>query len=370
MLNEEAKVLYLIETGGPGGAERMLLNLACGLKGSYRPVVGLGRPGWLQSQFVASGVPCEIVRSHGWGDLGIVADTVKIIRKHCISLIHAHEFYMNVIGAAAALLTGVPLVCTVHGKNYYPDHPRRISLYKMVAWRAGAMVAVSRDLQYFFCQLTGLMPSQVRVIYNGVPLGSHDHAISDRSILQSIGIPIDSLLIGAIGNLYPVKGHIYLVRAMPEILQRHPGAHVVLLGRGGELEHLREESKALGVEKHIHLLGYREDTAKWLEVMDVYVQPSLNEGLPLALLEAMNAGVPVVVTAVGGMPEVVVAGQTGLTVAPNSSDELAHAIVKVLGDRNLAVKVGLAGEQQVRANFSLESMIAGYRNVYSELLAR
>ena len=162
------RVLQLIETGGPGGAERMLLDLSRHLGTWYDVEVGLLKSGWLETQVVALGLPCAAIRGHGAGDLGVVAGLIEVVRTRRISLMHAHEFYMAAVGAAVSRLTGIPLVVTVHGKGYYPDKRRRRLLYRLIAAQAARMVAVCRDLAEFFCRTTGTPGPRVEVVYNGM----------------------------------------------------------------------------------------------------------------------------------------------------------------------------------------------------------
>src|SRR5262249_46850678 len=149
----------------------------------------------------------------------------------------------------------------------------------------------------------------------------------DRRLRESAGIPPDASLVGTVGNLYPVKGHTYLIRAAKIILKSRPNTHVIILGRGNLKDTLHQEAESLGIKDRIHLLGYRDDVSSWLRQFDVFTLPSLSEGLPMSLLEAMAAGVPVVVTGVGGMPEVVSDGLTGFVVPAEDPDALAAKLL-------------------------------------------
>jgi glycosyltransferase involved in cell wall biosynthesis len=362
------RVLQLIETGGPGGAERMLLDLSRHLGTGYDVEVGLLKSGWLESQVLALGLACPAIRPHGAGDLGIVAGLLKVVSARRISLMHAHEFYMAAVGAAVARLTGIPLVVTVHGKGYYPDKRRRRFLYRLIAAQASRMVTVSRDLAEFFCRRTGTPASHVEVVYNGIDVESLAGVPRDRGCLGEIGIPPDAPVVGAVGNLYPVKGHAHLLRAMPTVLAGRPAAHLVVLGRGALHDALRAEAEALGIGDRMHLLGHREDVPRWLAAIDVFVLPSLSEGLPLSVLEAMAAGRPAVVTAVGGVPEVVQDGITGFVVPPASPEALASRILALLRDTALSAAMGAAAQARIRERFSVERMTGDYRAMYRTVL--
>ena len=363
-------VLYLLETGGPGGAERVLLDLAQHVGPGWQAVVGVMKSGWLRAHAASAGIPCVMVHGNGLGDVGVCGRVIEAMATHEIAVIHAHEFYMGMIGAAVSLATGVPLVVTVHGKQYYPDRRRRRAACRMVAAQATALVTVSEDLRRFFCRTTGTPLDRVRVIYNGIDPQRSGAPRRNQELLDSVGIPRSAQIVGTVGNLYPVKGHLDLVRAARAIVERRPAAHVVFLGRGGLHDALLAEAEALGIRDRVHLLGYRDDVREWLPLMDVFTMPSLSEGLPLSLLEAQGAGVPAVVTDVGGMPEVVRHGETGFVVPPGDGAALTDRISFLLGDSSCAARMGAAARALVADRFGRDRMMAEYRDVYDHATRR
>jgi glycosyltransferase involved in cell wall biosynthesis len=364
------RVLYLLETGGPGGAERMLLDLAQHVGPRWQAVVGVLRPGWLQANAMSAGIPCATLHGKGLGDLGVFERLLEAVETHDISVLHAHEFYMGMIGAAVSLATGIPLVVTIHGKQYYPDRRRRRTMCRMVAARAAALVTVSQDLRRFFCHTTGTPSDRVRVIYNGIDLQPFESGREKAELLASTGIPTSAQILGTVGNLYPVKGHRDLIRAMRPIVERRPATHLVILGRGALHDSLLVEAETLGIRDRVHLLGYREDVHDWLAAMNVFAMPSVSEGLPLSLLEAMATGVPSVVTDVGGMPEVVADGETGFVIRQGNVAELADRISFLLEDPSRAVGMGAAGRGLVARRFALDRMVAEYSEVYDQAVDR
>jgi len=348
----------------------MLLDLAENVGPGWQAVVGVMKAGWLRSKATSAGLRCVMVGSDGLGDLGVLQHLVKVIEAHEISVIHAHEFYMSMIGTLVSRATGIPLVVTLHGKSYYPDKLRRRAACRMMAAGAAAVVTVSEELSRFFCQVTGTAIGRVRVIYNGIDLrGGSAAPRRNIPLLESAAIPQDAKIVGAVGNLYPVKGHLDLIRATRTILTHVPTTHVVILGRGALHETLISEAEALGIRDRIHLLGYRDDVKDWLGAMDVFTMPSLSEGLPLSLLEAMAAGVPPVVTKVGGMPEVVRDGENGFIVPPGNVAALASRISFLLENAQLAAKMGVAARNGILIQFTVDRMAAEYRTLYGQAVA-
>lgn len=369
-MNDAIRILHLIETGGPGGAERMLLGMTRHLDVSFHSLVGLVKPGWLETQVQARGLDHIRIQGGAWSDIGRMLHLARVIRASAIQVIHAHEFYMNVLGAAVSRLTGVPLISTIHGKNYYPEKRRRQVLYRWVASRAASVVTVSEDLKSFFCRTTGVAASGVSVIPNGIDTEVWSPIVPDATLRADCGIPADAMVAGAIGNLYPVKRHIDLVRALPLMKIACPNIHVVILGRGDQKAVLEREADSLGVADRLHLVGFQENARPWLNMMDCYVMPSENEGMPLSLLEAMSAQLPVIVTAVGGMPEVVTHEESGWLVPAHHPEALAKTIVYVLTNRLEAQAVAVRGRARIETRFSADAMAKAYGTLYRRGLER
>lgn len=361
-------VLHLSTSSGPGGAERMISTLAAALnQGQVRVIVGLFRSGWLQAECERFGVRTIVIPIAGVLGLQWFLGYWDLIRKERVALIHAHEFSAIVCGWILAKMAGVPLVATVHGKNYFWEKWRRRVAYRIVS-RYGSLVAVSADLKRFICEKVGVVEERVQVIYNGVPpaqLVTEESAQTCKAELAIVGrYPV----LGVVGSLYPVKGHRFLISAMPEIIRRWPGAVLLVIGRGELEASLKAQAEQLGIGANIRFLGMRQDVPRLLSVLDAFVLPSLSEGLSLALLEAMASGKPVVATAVGGNPELVDEGQTGFLVASENAGSLATKLIELLQDSLMMQRFSAQGAKRVHQLFSLEQMVIQYRGLYETLL--
>ena len=172
---------------------------------------------------------------------------------------------------------------------------------------------------------------RIKVIYNGQDVSPPIGLEEKRCLRAGLGLEEDEQVVGVVGSLYPVKGHEYLLAAIPQVLRFHPHTTFLIVGRG-DLRVAEEEAKQRGLEKHVRFLGFREDVSALLSLMGIFVLPSLSEGLSIALLEAMASGKPVIATDVGGNPEVVVDDETGFLVPPRDADALAAKLLLLLAD--------------------------------------
>lgn len=362
-------VLHLIETGGPGGAEKTLVAVAEGLAQTYRGVVYALKEGWTSQQMRARGFPVIVPSARRTFDLEWIMHLARTARSHQVDLVHAHEFTMNTVGTLVATWGGFPIVTTVHGKNYYWQRARRRLAYRWVS-RRSHMVAVSEDVRRFLIEQVGVAAHRVTRIYNGIDVDAFEPRDPRREVARrALGIDPEAPVVACVGNLYPVKGHIHLVRAVALLRSRIPQIQLLVAGRGDLLEPLSNECGALGVDAHVRFLGFQEDVRHLLAAADVFTLPSLSEGLPLSALEAMAMERPVVATRVGGIPEVVEDGVSGFLVPPEDPDSLAGALADLLQDADRRRAMGRAGRARVEGEFSVARMLAGYRELYEAAMA-
>jgi glycosyltransferase involved in cell wall biosynthesis len=365
------RIVLALESSGPGGAENLVLRLAEALRAEGdEPIIASMRPGWMTERAEAGRFPVWIEPQKRGIDLGWVARFASRLRRERIDVLHTHEFAMNIFGGVAALLSRTPALSTIHGRHWVTERPARTRAYRVLRLLGIPVVAVSEDLAGFLAEGLGLRGDQLRVIRNGIPLPEYAAAPERTEQRQQarcvIGLPETLQLLVAVGNLYPVKDHATLLRALPEL----PEVRVAIAGRGQEEEPLRQLARELGVEDRVHLLGLRDDVDTLLQAADIFVHPSRSEGLPLALLEAMAHGLPVVATHVGGIPEVARDGETAYLVAPGDPSALAAAIRRLTQSSTAAASLADAGRARIEADFSIEAMASRYRALYLEKGAR
>lgn len=329
----------------------------------FRSLVGLFRSGWLKDQCERRCVFTLVLPDQGFLHWKWMVECLRVVKRERVDVIQAHEFDAIVHGWVVAKLAGIPLVATIHGKNYFWEKARRRWAYRWIS-RSATFVAVSDDLKRFVVEKTGIAETRIRIIHNGIALPPVPHQSEIEVCRAEVGLMVGAPVIGSVGSLYPVKGHRYLIEAMPLVLAQHPAAQLILVGRGDQEAVLKERVTQLGLESHVRFLGLRPDVPKLLALMDVFVLPSLSEGLSIALLEAMLAEKAVVATKVGGNAEVIQPGRTGWLVPAQDVDALAAALCEALSDRSRLERFGAAGSARARSEFGLERMTGQYEALY------
>ncbi|MCC7416181.1 MAG: glycosyltransferase [Acidobacteria bacterium] len=363
------RIAHLIETSGPGGAERIVAEIATALQAAGAENVVFmpdGHEPWLADQLRGTGVAVQTFRIDRPLSPGSLRRLLIAFRKHRIAVAHSHEFSMAVYGGWAAKLAGIPHVVTMHGGRYYALRWRRRLAMRVAVSISGRTVAVSGALGRAMRQDLLLRKTSVRVIPNGVR-NPPPQAVTLR---RELGLhPSDTLLV-AVGNLYPVKGHRHLIDAAAALVGRHPGLHAAVAGRGPLEADLRAHADRCGIGPRIHLLGLRSDVAAVLAAADIVVHPSLDEGLPLAVLEAMVAGRPIVATGVGEIPVVLAHGDAGVLVPPADSPALAEALDGLLREADRRRALGARAAERARREYGLGLMVRRYASIYRALLRR
>jgi glycosyltransferase involved in cell wall biosynthesis len=361
-----ARIAQLIEVDEPGGAERMVADLATELaRGGSPEVVFLPRngEGWLAKQIDSSDVTLEYFQLDRPFSPRFARELADTFISQKITLAHSHEFGMAVYGAWAARRAGIPHVITMHGSRYYAGRIRRRLAMRLAIASSGAVVAVSHALAEHLSRDLVMSRDRVSFIANGV----RRWPISSSTLRSELGLPAGSRLLLSVGSLFPVKGHRYLIDAVATLSGRHANVHVALAGTGHMAQALSEQARELGVAGRVHMLGLRSDVPNLLAGADVFVLPSLSEGLPLALLEAMFAGRPIVATDVGEVHSVL-GTDAGLLVPPGDGQALAAAISQFLLDPAAARDCGRRAASRAEGEYSLDRMVERYASIYSRLL--
>lgn len=364
-------ILHTIETAGPGGAETVVLELASSLDpNKFRSIVVLNNEDWLDKRLRERGVETYILKSgRGW-QMSAPRALARIVREQKVDLIHSHLPDQNFYSCIATRLTGCPSIVTYHGP---------VELKSAENWKDRLKLSVVRNTAtkiVVVCDFVGEMLKRLRMpsgkiarIYNGTRTERMD-AVPNGSLRRELGIGENVRLIGTVANVRESKGYEYFVRAASAISRSHKDVMFIAVGdKENELaQPILELAKTLRVDDRIHFLGFREDVPAILKDLDIFVLASTSEGFPLAVLEAMAAAKPIVVTDCGGPPELVTAGITGIIVPIRDTDALQSGIAELLTHSDRARSLGAAGKLKVQAQFSLSSMVQSYERLYQEVL--
>jgi glycosyltransferase involved in cell wall biosynthesis len=354
------KILQYITPARLGGAEMHVLALSAELVRRGHQVTVLcprGRP--LVPELARAGLPYLAPRTMGKVDPVTLLRVAGWLRRGRYQVLHTHLSTASLLGSLAGRLAGVPVVATVHGFNAafsFRGCPR--------------LVAVSQAVREHLLR-QGIPPPRVRVICNGISLPVPADPAAVATVREQIGVPPGGLLAGSLGRLRPEKGHRYLVEAMARLGERVdlPPLSLLLVGEGTEAGALQAQVERLGLAGRVHFAGFQRDIAPYLAAMDIFVLPSLREGLSISALEAMALRRPVVASRVGGTPEVVEEGKSGMLVPPADPESLAKAIAELIADPARAAAMGQAGRARVEANFTLEHMVSQLEHLYREAAA-
>ena len=308
---------------------------------------------WIAEQLAAD--PLQVMfsdlRRFPPGELRRVAAE---IRRRRIEVVHTHMSRASFFGVLLRWFAGVPSVATAHARHFQPH------------WIFNDLViAVSEATRRYHRRVNLVRSDRIVTLHNFVPDNPAGQAApgSRQQIRDALGVPDEALLLGIVGSLLPLKGQHYLIRALPDVTAAMGDVRLAIVGGGRRSNYarrLREEAQRLGVEQRILWTGQRNDVPQFMSALDVCVVASLKENLPQVILEAMAAGVAVVATKVGGIPECVVPGETGLLVPPRDSDALADALIGLLGDSARRRALGAAGRRRVRDHFSADKYLSAF----------
>jgi len=301
---------------------------------------------------------------------GIIYDLFKLMKDKKIRILRTHKYRSNFYGRPAAWLAGVPVIISSE-HNIYIDkefrYGRRI-VNHLLSRITDKMIAVSDAIGNDIVKYDWIEPSKVQVIRNGVDTEKFSGVKETDLLRKELLLNRGEIVLGFTGRLVVNKGLKYLIDAAVLLKEQMVNFKILIIGKGSLFDELKEMAKSKDVLDKIVFAGERRDIPALLSCFDVYVLPSIKEGLPNALLEAMAAGKPIVATTVGGIPEIIEHGINGLLVPPGDAGSLAKAIKKLIDDSRQAGKLGLAARQSVLNNHSIKATARTWQTLYLSLL--
>lgn len=312
-------------------------------------------------------------------DMQALAALYRLIRREEFDIVHTHMSKAALLGGLAGRLAGAPVVVnTAHnlGSIALPKAWLR-ALFRvydklLLSITTDTVVTVTDHVRAEVVARRIVGPSRVRAIPNGLrarpPVGEGEAGAARNALLADIGAGPQTLVLGSVARLVWFKGLDALIAALPSVVRACPQVRLVLVGDGPMRAELAQQATALGVHDRVSFLGERQDVERLLPAFDVFTLPSVSEGMPMTILEAMHACRPVVATSVGGVPEVVADGVTGLLVAPRDPAALAAALIRLLGDATLRRAMGRSGRERVEAQFTAAAMVSATDQLFRGLL--
>jgi glycosyltransferase involved in cell wall biosynthesis len=363
----------MIESDGPGGAEMMVFRLSEELRRRGHTVLPVGPrkgTGWMGDMFRMAGFSQETFWLARPMDPACVGRLMQLFRRHSVDLVHSHEFTMGVYGSTAARLLAIPHVLTMHGGLTVTKALRRRIALRWAIRQSGHAVAVSNATREEFAHDLGLRKTAFTVVHNGVPAKTGN---AER-VRREFGFTGSDTVILAVGNLERNKNHRMLLEALVRLQQDGlavPWRLIIAAGRGGdEHQYLLEYVRDQRLDDRVHIVTGRNDIADLQALADIFVMPSLWEGLPMALLEAMVAGKAIVASATAGIPEAIVNGREGILVPPGDLDALAAGLRTLLTDPVRRRELAAAALARAHREFTVQVMADRYLAMYERLLGR
>jgi glycosyltransferase involved in cell wall biosynthesis len=390
MRNGQLKVMHLISNLDIGGAQEVVRTLAAYLaEAGCEPVVCTFKDGPLRQEIEQLGIPVEVVPARRYSVVAFpkfVKDMLRLrrilldlVQKHHVHVVQTH--LLRVLDFLVLTLrdkTNTPLIFwTAHNTNEeLQEHqlprfkwllkPKRLGyrlLYRLTARSVNGFIAVADGVKTELLKTIGPIEDKITVICNGVDVKRYQRAVDRVAIRRKLGLPEQAHLIAVVGTLKRQKGHSYLIEAASSLVSEYLELHILFIGDGDLSEELQAQTRAAGLDQHIHFLGSRYDVPDLLAASDYFVLPSLWEGLPMALIEAMASGLPIVATDVSGTRQVLTHGETGFVVPPGDAQRLKEAIHYLLSDPPQARALGAAAQRRIE-DFSAQKQAQEHIALY------
>lgn len=372
------KLLHVIPRLPVGGAERLLASVLPLLpKERFESIVCcIQDKGAIAEQIEASGyeVVClDRMREHGF-DRQAVSALTRLIHDRGIDLVHTHLYHANLYGRLAALAAKVPAVATVHNSYVRTKLHRRL-LNAYLGYRTERVIAVSEQVANDVLKYDFLPPRKVTLLPNGIDLRPYAHVRDNRSATRAkLGFSSQDLLIVVVGRLEEQKGHRFLLQAFAQMQAAGKAAntHILLAGDGRLRDSLKAQAFSSGIADFVHFLGMRQDIPDILGACDIFAMPSLWEGMSLALLEGMAAGLPILATDVGAARQVLCDGDglTGVLVEPGDVSAIEEGLSRLLASEALRGDFATRGARTAAERYSVQGLADRLSALYLEILEK
>jgi len=366
------KVLNIIDTGGPGGAETVYLNTSTGLDpAKFRSTCVVSRDGWLADSLRTRGVIPLIIPSSGSLNVTFLRQIMHVARSEGANVIVGHLYGSAVYCSLAGKLLGLPVVSVLHGQSDISSGGRFAGLKRLLV-RIGTkrLIFVSERLKQDLRSALNISDQQCVVIPNGVDISRFSHAIG-RPLRAELALQDKQILVGAVGNIRAPKSYDVFLRAAKILKSRSPLYRFAIAGEGSgnSFDALLRLRRELDLDNEVTFLGLRSDIVEILHSLDVYVLSSTTEGFSIACIEAMASGIPVVATRSGGPEEILENERSGLLVPVQDPQALAAAVERIVSEPFLANTITTNALSRVQDRYTLSTMLQSYEKLLQDVVS-
>jgi len=364
------RVVYLSHAFHVGGAEEMVYNLVRHLPRRFEPViVCMHSAGPIGEEIRRTGVEFHVLGLNpGWRHPFHLIRLERALTDLRADIVHTFLLTASLYGRLAAMFARVPIIVGTEVNIYENKEPRHITAERWLMSTTDAVVVSAGSVRDFYIEQVGAEPSKVEVIYNAVDWSQLGTTRTRDEMRDELQIDRRAPVAGIVARLTEQKAHSVLLSSMASTPGLEP-LHLVVVGDGHLRESLERLARDLGIADRVRFLGARRDLGNLMSAMDMFVMPSLWEGLPLSMVLAMGAGLPVVATRVAGIPEVVQDGTTGLLVPPNDARSLGEALAQLVRNQDLRRALGTAAKAAALPRYGVDGYVSSVSALYDRLLS-
>lgn len=372
MNSPRKNIVYIVNSLNPGGTENLVVQMGQSFQPSYNiSVICLDEPGIWAQKLRDCGIPVHCFWRQPGLDLSMAVKIAVFCKKQGIDLIHAHQCTPWFYSALSRLFQPKTKIFFEEHGRHYPEHynwKRKYVNKILIQNLTHKTVAVSQDVAKRLVKYEGVSEDRIDIVYNGVHSPCPISPQQQRSLRQQFGFKPDDFVIGAIGRLDPIKNLPLLINAIAKAKITSKNIKGLLVGDGPEREKLQDITANLMLTDDVIFTGYREDATEVLQCMDLFTLCSFSEGTSMALLEAMAAGIPAIVTSVGGNPELITEGVNGWIIQSDNLAQMTAGIIDSSQNTHKRKVYGKEGQNRFMKNFTFDIMIEKYRKMYLDIL--
>ena len=365
------RIVHLTFDMSIGGAERVIYNLVQATNRSEYDVslLCLNQPiGAFGMELQKQGIAVRAFARKPGLDLGLVSKIRRFQISEHVDVLHCHQYTPYIYGILASAFTGTKVLYTEHGR-FYPDRRKlkRFLANPLLARMTRKITAISKATRGALVEYENFPAHRIQVVYNGVPALNGTPKI-DPDLRSSLAIPHDAFVMGSVARLDSIKNHAMMIRALRRVQKTSKETYLLLVGDGPERSRLEQLAVDLQVSSYVRITGFQNDAGRYYSVMDLFLLTSFSEGTAMTLLEAMAAGLPCIVTDVGGNPEIIENNETGYAIPSDDDIALTDKILRFLDNSALREQMGNAGRSRFQKLFTVDKMVQEYESLYRTMV--